>query len=321
MTEALGGPIAFTILQYSCVMAFVVLLHFDTWNVAKTGQRLELFLLPLIVGAYAALKGRHVRLLQAYVVSASALALVWPLNDFNLQKNPVGQVIANAILVLMAMQSLRRMLPLLLILVPGLFLTQSRGAIIATAIGVAVIVVLQTLSRRSVLLRGLAVAGLAFAAFALMPSAVQERLTTLSASQKTQAGYALYFRDEYTADAKGIIADHPWTGVGIGNYLEADRFGRVPADDPHQVILLQAAEGGYILAASFVLLVAGTTLALVRLRRMDVAVAAAAVLLSTVAHGMVDIYWVRGTPVLGWLLVGMACGGFALLRRKDGQPA
>jgi hypothetical protein len=23
-------------------------------------------------------------------------------------------------------------------------------------------------------------------------------------------------------------------------------------------------------------------------------------------HGLVDIYWVRGTPVLGWLLVGMA---------------
>ena len=47
-----------------------------------------------------------------------------------------------------------------------------------------------------------------------------------------------------------------------------------------------------------------------------VAVAAAAVLLSTVAHGMVDVYWVRGTPVLGWLLVGMACGELALRRRE-----
>ena len=45
-----------------------------------------------------------------------------------------------------------------------------------------------------------------------------------------------------------------------------------------------------------------------------------AVLLSTVAHGMVDIYWVRGTPVLGWLLVGMACGVYAL-RRTPGATS
>jgi hypothetical protein len=50
------------------------------------------------------------------------------------------------------------------------------------------------------------------------------------------------------------------------------------------------------------------------MRQVDVAPAAAAVLLATVAHGLVDIYWVRGTPVLSWLLVGMACGGFVKLR-------
>jgi hypothetical protein len=33
-----------------------------------------------------------------------------------------------------------------------------------------------------------------------------------------------------------------------------------------------------------------------------------------VAHGLVDVYWVRGTPILGWLLVGMACGGLLKLR-------
>jgi hypothetical protein len=43
---------------------------------------------------------------------------------------------------------------------------------------------------------------------------------------------------------------------------------------------------------------------------------AAAVLLATVAHGLVDVYWVRGTPVLGWLLVGMAFGCAWSARRK-----
>ena len=77
------------------------------------------------------------------------------------------------------------------------------------------------------------------------------------------------------------------------------------------MLLLQAAEGGYLLAASFVLLIAGSFLALFRMRRIDVAAVAAGVLLSTVAHGLVDVYWVRGTPVLGWLLVGMVCGLYA----------
>jgi len=35
---------------------------------------------------------------------------------------------------------------------------------------------------------------------------------------------------------------------------------------------------------------------------------AAAVLVATAAHGLVDVYWVRGTPLLGWLIVGMVCG-------------
>ena len=66
-----------------------------------------------------------------------------------------------------------------------------------------------------------------------------------------------------------------------------------------------------MLAFSFILLVAGVALALRRYRRIDVAPAAAGILLATVAHGLVDVYWVRGTPILGWLLVGMVCGGLA----------
>jgi len=84
------------------------------------------------------------------------------------------------------------------------------------------------------------------------------------------------------------------------------------------VLLLQAAEGGYGLAVSFVLLVVGSTIALfTRMRGMPLAAAAAAVLLATVIHGLVDVYWVRGTPLLGWLLVGMACGEFARQRQEE----
>ncbi len=63
----------------------------------------------------------------------------------------------------------------------------------------------------------------------------------------------------------------------------------------------------------------GVVFALWRMRRVELAPAAAAVLLATVAHGMVDVYWVRATPVLGWLLVGMLCGMTAAARNKTHQ--
>jgi O-antigen ligase len=313
-------PLLLPVVPYSVVMGLLLFLHFSSSSLAQTGQRFELFLLPLVVGAYAAVKGKHIRLLQAYIVASTVLAILWPLQDFGMQKNPVGQMIANAILLLVAVQRLRALLPLLLILVPGLFLTQSRGALVAAAIGVGVIVAIHGLGQRS-LTRGVALAVLAAGVFALMPSALQERVTTLSASQETRAGYAIFFREEYSKDAKRIIAEHRWTGVGIGNYAEASRFSPFRVEDPHQVILLQAAEGGYVLAVSFVLLVAGAVFAMLRMRRIEVGVAAAAVLLATVAHGMVDVYWVRGTPVLGWLLVGMACGARYALRQTPEHAA
>ncbi len=74
------------------------------------------------------------------------------------------------------------------------------------------------------------------------------------------------------------------------------------------MLLLEAAEGGYLFLASFLLLIGGTAVALWRMRLVPLAPAAAAVLLATAAHGLVDVFWARGTPVLGFLLVGMVCG-------------
>jgi membrane-bound metal-dependent hydrolase YbcI (DUF457 family) len=79
--------------------------------------------------------------------------------------------------------------------------------------------------------------------------------------------------------------------------------------------LLEAAEGGYLFAASFIFLILGAAFALWRLRRVELAAVATAVLLATAAHGLVDVYWVRGTPILGFLLVGMVCALAAQRRR------
>jgi 4-amino-4-deoxy-L-arabinose transferase-like glycosyltransferase len=205
-----------------------------------------------------------------------------------------------------------------MILVPGLFYTESRGAIGAAIVGVVVISLFTGLAARLVRRRVVLLAAVGLVAFLLMPSSLRTRVTTLSAGQTSTAAYSLFIRQEYSTDAKAIIARHPWTGVGIGNYTQADSHGVQPTDDPHEVLYLQAAEGGYGLAVSFVVLVAGTAIALfTRMRRVPVAAAAAGVLLATAVHGLVDVYWVRGTPVLGWLLVGMACGELMRQRQEE----
>jgi O-antigen ligase len=260
------------------------------------------------------------RVLQAYVVATTVLAVVWPIHDFGLNKNPAGQMIANAILLLVGVRALRRLSPCLVLLAPGLILTVSRGAIAGAVIGAMVILVLQRRRARPFLTRVLPVAFVALGALALAPPEVQSRITTLHAGKSTPGEYAIYVRKRLAKDAHEIIDAHRWTGVGIGNYYAANAaISKTPVLDPHQVLLQQESEGGYIFGAAFVFLIGGTMLALRRMRQADVGAAAAGVLIATVAHGLVDIYWVRGTPILGWLLVGMACGGLLKLR-SAGSP-
>ena len=299
------------VVAYCTIMILLIPLHLGLGNGIKTGQRFELFLIPLVVGAFAGLSGRHLPLLKAYVLSTAVLAATFPVHDFGLQKNPVGQLIANAILLLIGFRALHRFLPLLVVLVPGLVLTQSRGAILAAAIGVTVIVLMRGLSVRQLAIRLVPLVLAAGLTFVLLPGSARQHITTVSASQSTSASYSIWYRDQYAKDAKRIIDAHQWSGVGIGNYGIANAASTNPVEDPHDVLLLQAAEGGYLLAAGFVVIIAGCALALIRVRRIDLAPAAAGVLLATVAHGLVDVYWVRGTPVLSWVLVGAVCGLFA----------
>ena len=311
-------PVALPVLLYCGVMLILLAVHPGIRELLKTAQRFELFLLPLIVGAFAALTERHIRVLQAYVVATTVLAVVWPVHHFGVNKNPMGQMIANAILLLVGVRPLRRLWPCLVPLAAGLIFTVSRGAIGGAVIGIMVILVLQRTRARPVLTRVLPFALAALGAFALAPPAVQSRVTTFHAGTRTPGEYAIYLRQKYAKDAQQIIRAHPWTGVGIGNYYAADSaVAATPVLDPHQVLLQQEAEGGYIFGAAFVVLVGGAMLALRRMRQVDVAAAAAGVLIATVAHGLVDVYWVRGTPVLGWLLVGMACGGLVKLRGAE----
>jgi O-Antigen ligase len=314
--------VAFPFGQYAWLILILLVLHPGFGSVVKSVQRIELFVFPLLAGAYLALRRDHVLVLRAFVIATTLLAVAWPvLNSHGLggqfQKNPTGQVIVGAILLLVAVRGLRRLLPCLPLLLIGLALTASRGALLALAVGLVVLSIMYGgRRRRAIVARTLAVVLIGASIYPFLPGDVTSRLASYTTTTGAAGSYAIDIREAYDRDAEQLISEHPWTGVGVGNYLAGSADNLTQTTDPHEVILLEAAEGGYLFAASFICLIAGTAFALWRLRRVELAAAAAAVLLATAAHGLVDVYWVRGTPILGFLLVGMVCG-LAAQRRRD----
>ena len=210
-----------------------------------------------------------------------------------------------------------------MILVPSLIHIASRGSVLALVVGAVVLVVFQREHTGRVWRRLIPLIIIGVIAFLVAPASIRDRLTTFSSGTQTRAQYALTIRQHYAHDAHRIIRAHPWTGVGIGNYEKAD-LALIPppidtSADPHEVILLEEAEGGYGLAVAFLILVVGSFAVLWRMRRTELAPVTAAVLIGGFAHGLVDVYWVRGTPVLGWLLVGMVCAQF--LRQREAHAS
>jgi hypothetical protein len=307
-------PVRLAFAQYGWLVLVLLALHPGFGSAVKSFQRLELFLLPLLAGAYFALRHKQLLVLRAYVLATTLLAVAWPvLNAHGLagqfQKNPTGELIVGALLLVVGVRSLRRLLPCMPLLILGLALTASRGAILALGVGLLVLSLMNGgRSRRIVIARTLVIVLAGVAVYPWLPSDVTARLTTFSGSPGTAGAYAIDLRRQYDHDAEQLIAAHPWTGVGVGNYLAGSPLSGTQSTDPHNVLLLEAAEGGYLFLASFLLLIGGTAVALWRMRLVPLAPAAAAVLLATAAHGLVDVFWARGTPVLGFLLVGMVCG-------------
>ena len=289
-------PVGLPVVQYSWLIGVLLVVHLSLGSTLKSAQRLELFALPLLVGAFIALRREHMIVLRGYVLATTLLAVAWPvLNPTGVlgsqfDKNPVGGFIASAILLLLAVRGLRRLLWCMPLLLIGLGLTASRGAILALVVGIAVISLAYSGgSRRAVVAGTLAVVITGLVVFQFLPASTTSRITNFSAAGNSSSSWAIFYREKYYHDAELIIAAHPWAGVGVGNYLTGNASDLTLTTDPHNVILLEAAEGGYVFAASFILLLVGAAFVLWRLRRVELAAAAGGVLLATVAHGMVDV--------------------------------
>ena len=129
------------------------------------------------------------------------------------------------------------------------------------------------------------VAAVAIGAFALLPSAAQTRNTSFTVGTSSRAAYSLEIREEYRVQAWQLIHAAPIFGTGVGRFYQGVDGIRPTTQDPHQVLLLQAAEGGYPLAGGFLMLILGSAGVLLwRGRRVALGPAAAALIVA--AAGM-----------------------------------
>lgn len=275
-------------------------------------QRVELVVVTLFVGAYLVRSASLSRAMALYVFFACVLAVSATVTVIvqgtgtdgflGVQKNPAGQAIAGALLVVVSARRVPARAVLAALLAVGLLASLSRGAMLAAAVGMLVVAVLQPPERR-LRMSGLvaALSAVVAVAYRALPAEQQDRLVEVSPDRD----YATGERVRYADDAWATFESAPFLGVGPGNYTGGERAPGIA--DPHNVLLLEAAEGGIVLAGAFILLALAPLVVLVRRRhRHPLVVTAIAVQLATVLHGLVDVYWVRGTPVLGWVLVGAA---------------
>lgn len=317
-------PLLIAIWVYLSALVLTVAASPSLQGVFTVVQRVELVVVTLFAGAYLVRSAALGRALALYVFFASALAVSAMVTVIvqgtgtdgflGVQKNPAGQAIAGALLVVVSTRRMPARAVLAALLAVGLLASLSRGAMLAAAVGLLVVAVLQPPERR-LKMTGL-VAGLSAlvaVAYRALPAEQQDRLVEVS----PDTDYAAGERVRYADDAWATFESAPLLGVGPGNYTGGDLAPGIA--DPHNVFLLEAAEGGIVLAGAFILLALAPLAVLVRRRhRHPLVVTAIAVQLATVLHGLVDVYWVRGTPVLGWILVGAA---LALSRRDQPQEA
>lgn len=312
-------PVGGLLLAYVVLLMIATVAHLDVESVVDSVQRVQVVVIALVVGAFVLGQVDLRRAMGAFVLITSAFAVVFAVTfdgetGFGNQKNPAGHFMALAILMAVGSDVFGVWRWVLVIpLSIGMFSTGSRGALLGLAVGLLMLPVMrQGIARRRLLFAILPVVGCLTVTYALLPQDSKDRLSTLESSGPLNSGlgdaeYTLELRDEYRRDAFVLISDNPLTGVGIGNYLAGDAGDGTLTDDPHNVFLLETAEGGLPLGIGLTVLLVGSVVVLVRRRRLTpLASLAGSVQAASIVHGLVDVYWVRGTPTLGWLLVGAA---------------
>ena len=211
----------------------------------------------------------------------------------------------------------------------GLFASWSRGAWLGAAAGVAIVVVARGGSwlrgALAIGLTGLVVCFLVWGRVPL-PGALADRfsgfvadLTTFDVRdvEVTDANFAVVERAAHWQAALGMFRDHPWTGVGLGNYPEAYAQYALPRwPDPlghaHNYFLNIAAEAGLPGLVAYLLWVAaGLWVAVQAVRRSQglwqgVALGVLGMWVHLNVHNLFDNLYVHGMGIHIGLMLGLA---------------
>jgi O-antigen ligase len=316
-----AGPLLLAAAPLAAWLAAVMAFHSSTTVTINGLQTYQIFAFPLVLGAVVLLP-QHARIAAAlFAASSVILALTWVVSGgeglaVSGNKNPAGQYIADAVILVLALAPTWRSRVLCLVpLGAGLIFTQSRGALLGAGVGIVALLLLRGLgSWRRTLTAVVPLAALVVVGFFTLPDDVLARSTDFSSASPdvglgdlTAAQRSVQLRETFRDQGWALVDAHPVFGVGPGNYLTGAPGTEEITIDPHNLVIRTAGDLGYPGLVSFGLLVAVT--ALLALRRRGVnryAALAIAVQVAVLVHGFVDVYWVRGTPVLPWLLLGMA---------------
>jgi len=325
--EPLFRRLFFIFAAYEVVLVTTVIAHPSGRAVVEWMHRFLLLGGTVAVGAYLTREGLARRALRLFVLVTgfvAAAAIVdtltrglGPAYPFGLHKNYVGAVTAAALLLSFAIpQELRlgrRVVPpMQVLLLGGLLASQSRGAEFGLVAGALVVVVLHRGLRwsRAVLVMG----PLVFVLAALSVNAEFSASAHLDSSRARFESFQI--RRTAGGEALQLWRESPLVGQGLRSYLDQNSQLQT---SPHNIVYEALVESGIVGLAAFFLLQGGAVLVL-RRAGSNLALAALALVVANLVHGLFDLYWVAGTLTLTWLVVGMAAGEAAHSSRSQSGP-
>ena len=208
----------------------------------------------------------------------------------------------------------------------GLVLSQSRGAVAATAVVLGALVALKvnatTVVRRTA--RAFAAVAIALVVLLAAPEVARRIAPSDTPVEVTGSSWADQERTAHWSAATGMIVDSNGLGVGAGQFDEryrdftpAWRF-RIPQGHAHDAYLQVAAESGLVGAAAYAALMLAVAVSLRRRQRDCASYGAAAVALAATGvfalHNLVDYLHVLNLPLilLAWWATAIGEG--------DGMP-
>ena len=303
---------------YLALILISVLAHATQQSVAEWLHRSVLYGGCVVIGAAAADRGQTKLAMKAFIYSGAVVSVISiyatitsglePAFPLGMHKNAAGPLIAMGIVILIAAPWRAGIRPswvrhLRVLLVLGLFATQSRGAGLALVGVIAIYAMRHREARQRVPIFFLTVSLALIVASAVTLQEENVDNPKFNGVDSRVGTYDVALGDVWSA--------HPFVGGGL-------RWFDTPganAGVPHDIVVAELSETGIIGLVGLVILI-GNTLYVLWPRRDPLGEAAFLIFLFEVLFGITGIFWLAGTLSLPMLMVGLAVAEPPSYRRR-----